>query len=416
MSSPSTSNTIKFSASAITTGVPNAQDASFTSALNAAMAGGSAMQSFFNADNDTSAFWAFIAQADSEGYDPFTMGVTSDNQLVMMASSGNCNFRLSFFYNDDPNAAAASAADGDTHIVSIGQMQLGNTTTNASKWASFGLSVAEIPVGIVLTRKLFAGCLKPLFKNAATWLKTNAQKIYERCTKSEPVFAEETAEETLDETDPLLEETPEIVEDGVEYLAVDWTSAIAQVAGLGILAAVPLIASMVGHPMYLTVSVINQTTLDFTWSISYQASGKSSALPGSDTTVDYSLPKTGFYTDQWGDKTLQPVAYEADFQFINSSDYGSIGLVITLVPADGSTPAQLVVSVPWAGTNTIWVGESSSTPSQIYATYSVVNNSESLQFVFPSFKVTLATNALSGKNSAGQYAYAVIANIEKLSA
>ena len=124
-----------------------------------------------------------------------------------------------------------------------------------------------------------------------------------------------------------------------------------------------------GHDMVNSVVINNLTDQDFEWTILGQEWGKASVLPAAVGGSNV-IPKMHHNTDSWGDKTTVKVAYEARFQFINSNDLGSIGYVLGLQPKGGGTQAKLVASVPWAGDNTIWVGQSNDSPDAIYSQHS----------------------------------------------
>ncbi|MBW4960139.1 hypothetical protein, partial [Klebsiella pneumoniae] len=110
------------------------------------------------------------------------------------------------------------------------------------------------------------------------------------------------------------------------------------------------------------------------------------------------IPKMAYYTDMWGDKTSVKCAYEANFQFINSSDLGSIGDLITLTPSGGATSvANLLVSIPWSGDNTVWVGSSSGSAQSTYDAHSAPNGQLSVSSTFDQYTVTVAITKLTGE-------------------
>jgi hypothetical protein len=114
-----------------------------------------------------------------------------------------------------------------------------------------------------------------------------------------------------------------------------------------------------------------------------------------------------YNVDSWGDKTTVKVAYEAQFQFINTTDLGDIGWLITLTPDDGSTATDIMTYVPWAGDNILGVGAtgSISVPPQ------VPDGQLTKTATVGNFKTTIATNALHGETD-GAYFYGVLVNIE----
>jgi hypothetical protein len=115
-------------------------------------------------------------------------------------------------------------------------------------------------------------------------------------------------------------------------------------------------------------------------------------------------------TDVGGKQQVQ-CTYQANTTFINSSNLGSIGYTLTLTPSDGGQVASLVVAIPWAGDNTIWVGQGESDPERTYHAHSGVNGQVSQVATFGNYKVTLTINKLSGKTE-DSYFYASMVVLE----
>jgi hypothetical protein len=413
-------NTLSLQMTPLTNGgYPNVANSSFTNAITSAKKGGSNTFNFFNATNETSDFWGWMASHDGSETNPFVPGTDNEGNPIMMASNGNISMRMGAFYHDGLSTAlvAGAADDAPPPVTGIGTIQTGNTTNSTSRNLSFALTIAGIPAGLVITKALFGDLLAPIYANMKTFVTKMAKKFQSETEVEGPTIdAAEESVEPLEETSSEIEEVGgDLAEEGVAYLAVDWSSALLEAAGLGAIVAIPLIVSALGHQMTNSLSVINQTTLDFEWGISHQASGELSVVPSSnDSTQSTTIPQMEVIVDMWGDTSSDPVAYEADFQFINSSDYGSIGYVMSFTPSDGGTPAQMVVSIPWAGENSVWVGESSQNPSDTYNTYSDANGLETVTYNFDNFAVTVSITALQGETN-GQYFYGVLAVIEPLS-
>lgn len=412
------SNTITFQATPITKGgYPNLVDSNFLNSVTEGKKGGDSTQSFFDATNQTSDFWGWMASHDGTNTNPFVDATDSDGNPIVIASNGNVSMRMGAFYNDNADVALDTGTDDPPPVTAIGTIQTGNTTTMASRDISVAIGIVELPLGFKLTKSLWADLLGPIYNNMKT-LVTKTAKQFQQATRTESptIVADEESEPPVEdassEIEPLL---GEIAEEGAEYMTLKWGSAILDVAGLGAIAAIPLIVSYLGHKMINSLSVINQTALNFTWAIGYQHAGEPSVLPSADGgSTSSTIPQMEIVTDIWGDKSDVPVAYEADFQFINSSDYGSIGYVMSLTPSDGSTPAQLVISIPWAGENTIWVGSSDADPVITYNTNSATNGQLSTTAAFDTYQVTVSINALQGKTN-DQYFYGVLVVIEPLS-
>jgi hypothetical protein len=406
------SNTAKLSVSPVTAGgFPNVVDSNFSAAVSTAIAGGQALQSYYAAMNQTSDFWGWLAQNSGSGENPFAPGTDPNGNPIMMGSNGNIDMRFGAFYTGDTASAMTTAGDDTPPVVGIATVQTMNTTSLTSKTVSFAVTIGTIPGGIILSKALFGDLLSPLYNNLKTWITQNARNIQESSEVEDPaVDPEAEADEALsDASDEVEEVAGELAEEGVEYAVIDWGSVGLEVAGMGALAALPMILSYLGHKMIVSVQIINETNFDFTWDIAYQPNGKTSVSPA--TTAGQVVPKLGYYTDTWGDKTSVKCAYEADFQFINTSDYGSIGDLITLTPSSGaSSVANLLVSIPWAGQNTVWVGESSGSAQATYDANSAANGQLSVSHQFDQYTVTVAITALTGTTE-GQYFYGVLAHI-----
>jgi hypothetical protein len=348
------------------------------------------------------------------GEDPFAPGTDPDGNPIQMSSNGNLNMRMGAFWRGPDAGLTAdhvTAAD-DPPIFGIATIQTHNTTSGLSGEISFGLGLAGIPVGIKLSSALFADLLKPVYANLKTAVTKLATKFRaEAETESPSIDAEEVAEEPLSEASDELEAIGgELGEEGAEYLAIDWGSVGLESAGLGVLAAIPLIVSYLGHDMVNSVVINNLTNQDFEWTVLGQEWGKASVLPAA-VGGSNAIPKMDYNTDSWGDKTTVKVAYEARLQFINSNDLGSIGYVLGLQPKGGGTQAKLVASVPWAGDNTIWVGPSNDSPDSIYSQHSDPDGRTSVTATFPGYKVTMGINKLSGKTD-NAYFYGIVVVIE----
>ncbi len=92
-----------------------------------------------------------------------------------------------------------------------------------------------------------------------------------------------------------------------------------------------MIVGYLGHKMVVSVMIHNLSdTTGFTWSILDQHWGKASVLP--DPKTNNTIPKMDYITDSFGDHSTVKVSYEASMQFIDSNDFGDIGLVLTLTP------------------------------------------------------------------------------------
>ncbi|SFC24891.1 hypothetical protein SAMN05421780_10414 [Flexibacter flexilis DSM 6793] len=404
-------------------GYPNIMDdaGNYTNSLNQAKQGGQSTQDYFDNQNKTSDFWNWVGDHTSPDNNPFADGTDPDGNPIVMASNGNVAMRMGTFFRASATGDGFTADSDTPPIFGIATIQTGNTTSLVSRNISFGLGLTGIPAGIVLTKALFADLIKPVYSNMRTFVtKMSAQMKSASSVEDPAIDPEEESEEPLSDasTDTEVIEG-DLADQGAEYLAIDWGSAVSEAAGLGAVAVIPMIAELLGHKMVNTVEVHNLTPVDITWSIDAQISGKSSVAPKPDASGTNTIPKMNYNVDQWGDKTTVKVAYSADFQFINSNDYGSIGYVLSFTPA-GGTPIKAVVSIPWSGDNAIWAGESTDSAEAIYNTYSWGNpedpqpaNWGQMQWSaeVDNYKVSISINKLSGKTE-GQYFFGNLIVIE----
>lgn len=410
-----TDNTITVSLVPITQGTPNVYDDNLQAAIDAAKAGGDATQSYFDAANQTADYWNWFATTQGSGDDPWAPGTDPDGNPIQMASNGNLDMRMGAFFRSSGEGLTADhvAAADSPPIVGIASIQTNNTTSNLSGDISFGLGLAGIPAGIVLSKALFGDLIKPVYAN----LKTAVGKLVESFKDSAEVESpdidpEAEAEGPLDEASGTEEEiVGDLAEEGAEYLSVEWGSVLMEGAGLGAVMAIPMIVGFLGHKMVNSVVINNLTDDDFEWQLLEQVHGKASVLPAKDTAS--TIPKMDYNVDSWGDKTTVKVAYEARFQFINSTDLGSIGYVLSLAPAGGAgQTATIAVSVPWAGSNALWVGSSDADPQSIYDQYTNPDGQLSKSATFGDYSVTLGINKLTGETD-GAYFYGLMVAIEK---
>jgi hypothetical protein len=410
MADPSTSNTVKIALTPLTTGgttPPNICDDNFLSAINSATAGGSATQAYFDATNQTADYWTWLTNSLGEKEDPWAPGADPDGNPIEMSSSGNLDVRMGAFYRDPPSAEAAVAAGDAPPIVGIATIQTHNTTTAVSSDISFGLSLAGIPPGIIISKALFADLIKPVYSNLKTAVNGLAQKFRQAAEVEDPdIDPQSESEDPLDDASGEVEDVAgQLGEDGAEYLAIDWGSVALEAGGMGAIMAIPLIVGFLGHKMVNSLIVNNLTDHDFTWAMTNQFFGKSTVTP--DPKTANKIPKMDYNVDSWGDKTTVKVAYEAQYQFINTTDLGDIGWLITLTPDDGSTATDIMTYVPWAGDNILGVGSTGSIsvppvqPDGLLAKTATVGN----------FKTAIAINALHGETD-GAYFYGVIVTIE----
>ncbi|MGJ0395708.1 MAG: hypothetical protein ACR65U_05735 [Methylocystis sp.] len=403
------SNTIKIVASTITQntgGSPVVVDDALVQAINSAKAGGSALQSLADGMDASASFWSWLADNSDAGLNPFTEAVDPDGNPIMIISDGNMEMRYGAFYvgTDD------SGDDGPT-VKALGSIQTHSKQTKISTAFSVALSVTNIPYNMLLGPQLFNELLKPIYNNMKTLITRTARNIRSACQGDDPVvMPDEEAEGAVEDANAQVEVNGgELLEAGLEYTAINWTSALPVAAGMGALAAAPLIISLIAKKMNVDVLIVNMTDHNFIWSY-YQDSGKVAVYPAG---ANKMIPKMDYATDSWGDKSTNPVAYEAEFNFINNTNLGNIGYLITLTPDDSSlAPANVLVSIPLTESNAIWVGPSAASPDKTYKNHKAANGKMQISHSFDSYTVTASINALHGKDDNKQYAYKMLVCIQ----
>jgi hypothetical protein len=397
------SNTIQFQMQSIVNGYPSQLDDAFLQALATAKQGGDATNDYFSGINQTSDFWGAIANNSID----FIDGVDPQGRPVVIASTGNVDLRVLAVYAGDPPAGADSNQDVTLGTVTV---TTGNTTTQAAQMLALTARIATMPAYIPLSAELFQLLLKPLYSNVKTLLSNLSKNLQDASRVETPdIDPMEETEETLEEQDEVLEELPEeLVEEGAEYLAINWSTVALDVACMAPLVAIPMIIEFLGHDMYHSLMIQNLTESDFNWSLDKSVSGKSAMLP-----ADALIPGCQSRTNLMGNGETTRFSYQANFQFINSSNLGSIGYVLSVAPKEGGDRATLVFSIPWAGDNTIWVGTGASDSATTYAEHSAPNGNLTMSATFDSYQVTVTINKLSGKTE-GDYFYSSLVVIEPL--
>jgi hypothetical protein len=400
---------VKFQMTSLTKGYPAIVNDHYTNAITQAKQGGDATQQYFDALNQTSDFWGWLAEMHDTGQEAWVDGTDPQGNPVRMASNGNIDMQLLAHYTGDSLSAEGLAAADSTPVIGMATVRTGNTTNATAQTVAFTISLIEIPGTLVLSKQLFTALLSPIYQNAKTLVSSLTSKLRQSSQVEEPDVDPEA------DTDPELSDASSELEDageqaaaeGIEYVAVDWAGAGLAFGGMAALAAIPMVISFVAHRMTHFIQINNVTDLDFTWDVAYQDSGKLAVKPAQTT-----IPKQDYYTDMFGDKTNVKCAYQANATFINSNDLGSIGYTLTLTPSDGGEKASLVVSIPWAGDNTIWVGQGSGSAEDTYNANQLPNEQVSQSATFGDYAITLTINKLSGKTE-DQYAYSSLVVIEK---
>lgn len=429
MTDPIPANQVSVQLVPQTRGVGISVDSHYHQAIEIAKQGGPTTQQYFDATNQTADFWQWMSSHATSGDNPFAPDVDPQGNPVQTASSGNVIMRMGAFYRG-PDSGVASvpaagvggpqipgvAADGgDPPIFGIATIQIGNTATFVSRELSFGLRLAGMPAGIVLTRALFADLLTPVYQNLKTFVVKMANHLQEAAQADTSFMnVEEIVSNPLEDASTEVESVGgDLAKQGAESLTVSWSSVALEVAGLGAAAAIPMIVSALDHRMSNSLEVHNLTSVDLAWTIDTIA-GSMSVVPSPPGWAQ-TIPSMGYNVDTWGDSTTAQVAYALDMQLTSSGDIGSIGYVMTLVPSDGGMPMRMVVSIPWSGENVVWAGASTDDAQTVYRTYSVPGSpsfgKSSWSATVGRYKVTISITALTG-NIQDQYFCGTLVVIE----
>ncbi len=407
--------TVTIALTPITTGStpPNVHDAAFESAVQAAKSGGDATQAYFDAVNQTADYWNWLTDTVDGGEEPWADGVDPAGDPIQMSSNGNLDLRMGTFYRAPADGSEGHLIkDGDEPpVVGLATIQTHNTTTAVSSDLSFGLSLVGLPPGVILSGKLFTDLIKPVYGNLKIAVNKLATKFKQSSQVDDPAIDPEAeAEEPLGEAEGEIGEIGgELGEQGAEYLAIEWGSVVGEAAGIGVLTAIPLIVGFLGHKMVNSVMINNLTDTDFTWSLT-QEHGQASVKP--DPKENNTIPKKAYNVDSWGDRTTVKVSYEARMQFINSSDYGDIGWVLGLQPADGNPKLAVVADIPWAGDNTIWTGAATGSDDDLWMQHGQMPDGQlSVSAAAGAYQTTVSINKLSGETD-GAYFYGILVVIE----
>jgi hypothetical protein len=391
---PDPADSITFAVEPDTVGFPAVVDAAFRDAVSKSKLGGDDTQQYFDALNGTSDFWGDLAS----GAITFAPGVDPKGNPVFMASNGNVQMRLAAEY------VAGGGKPGD--LIGSATVAARNMTTGVSSWTAVAVRIATMPVYLKLTADLFTKLLVPIYRNTARVLTDLASRLQQATSTETPAIDPLAEAQEVVATDSRVVDSivSEMGEEGVKYMSIEWGSVVLDVAGLAPLMALPMIAEFIGHAMTHAIIVQNLTGTDFTWGQTI-VHGDSAMLPGQNA-----LPGLKKDTGADGDITLSS---SAAFQAINYTDYGDIGYVVQLQPAGGGPAATLVISVPWAGDNAIWVGAATD-PKQAFQQHTTPDGQLSTKATFGGYTVTLSLNKLSGKTY-NSYYYCSTAIIEPAS-
>ncbi|QKW48265.1 hypothetical protein [Streptomyces buecherae] len=267
------------------------------------------------------------------------------------------------------------------------------------KYAEFGIVLGELPPQIVLTEQVWRALMQPLLSRLTAFIR-EAVSRWLSIEPDDPAALGETLDDaTAEAAEAVAEEAAEVEVEGeviAELAFVDLSAAFPPLAGLALLAAVPLLLALLAKNFLLHLEITNMTELDIDVTVPYQDEGALTVRP-----KDSLVPQMGYATDAWGDRTTVRVAYQATFSAMNKSGFSGIGFVLGISPRDvEGQDVCAVISIPWLTDNGIWLGDPGDSPDweQIYNDHSSSSGELHTQFGNRKFLVDLAIDALSGNN------------------
>jgi hypothetical protein len=377
----------------ITVGFPIIQTDQLNATLDAALKGGAPTTAFFEQLNKTAAFWSDIA----EGTLSFVDGVDPSGTPVVMASSGDIDMRI---------IATWSGATDITVPFGTMVVQLANTHTFVQQAMAFQILLTQPPPQGPVGEALFDALRPTLYSSFADLIRTMAAQLAIMSATKDPSIDPQTFIVTLlsAASQKAISGLGALAAWGLSKIIIDFNELAFSLGAVAPLMAVPLVFEYLAHAMYLSVLVINNSTLDFKLSLADQPHGQASvtwasaALPG--------LRRTDFPIGPDGPAVLLQNALS---QYINTNTWSSIGIVLA-TDAEGGDQTAEVVSVPWAGDNTIWAGAPSSSPGQTWDDHNSPNGQLAYATTRGNYTVRMATNKLEGETD-GQYWYAALIEI-----
>lgn len=376
-------------------GFPVQQNEQFTMLLDQAIAGGSGTAHYL----DEMLLFANLASYLNEtGAAAYVLNDGPNGTQQATATDGTTTLNVNLQLNSLPTNA--SDADSDPYIEGLATIQMAlPDPERIIKFAQFGISLAELPVGFVMTQQIWQALFAPILQRVSTYVQSSIESwleidVGENVSELGDAVAETAGEVAAD----VSEEAAEVLveEAVVAELAIDFSVAIPAFAVLGVLIAVPLLINALDKTFVLHIEVDNLTNNDFTWSIPYMEEGTMTSQPASTL-----IPKMGMATDMWGDETSVSVIYQAYYSSMNTSGFEGIGLTMNFAPS-GYTDQDIaaVISIPWIEDNGIWLGDSGTNPNwqAIYNAHDGSSGSLTATHGNQRFYTTLAIDALSGNN------------------
>lgn len=374
-------------------GFPVENDDSYRLVFDQAVSGGAGTSTYLQ---HMMRFAGLTDYLNQKGDAAYTVTQLPDGSMQAAATDGASSIQVGVALN--PNLAETDLDGVPVRGLATVTMTLPEPMQLA-KIVSFGLSLAEIPPGLIVTNALIQSLFKPLLQQLTRYVQTTIDQWLDiEVGEDIDALGDAIADVAGDTAEEVGAETAEVVveEAVVAELAIDLSVAVPAFAALGLLVAVPLLVMALSKQFRLHLEIDNQTDHDFQWSEPYIYNGAMTAQPASAL-----LPKMGRAVDSWGDRTDVPVVYQANFSSMNKSGYEGTGIALQLTPTD--YPDQnlaVLISIPWIADNGLWVGDV--TPG--FDWEQAFNDRPEAKLAVSHgnqrFYTSLAIDALSGQNDA----------------
>jgi hypothetical protein len=369
-------------------GYPAIVDSAFNNAVNSTKAGGEKTQAYFDSLNQTADFWTLLAA----GSITLAPGEDPEGRPVVMASDGNVELRVQAVPVTQPGSERIGVLTITTREVS---------GTGVSHLMTAGIVVTNNPSTLEIDDKVFYELLPAVYESAGNALTALAINFAQESQVESPdVDAESLASKALfSASQKAIGLAATLVEYGLEFTAVTWGQIVGEALGIGALMAIPAIVEFLGHTMRHSAVIENLTTTAVAWQLD--------TVHGENTVGQPATPIPGQST---GPDPLQPrstltLSSQLNLLHINSTRESSIGYVLSLTPQDGNPTAQVVINVPWAGDNVIWVGQSDDPASTIWDQHSSGPETPlTMTATVGAYSATVTLNQLSGEHD-GAYFY-----------
>lgn len=363
--------------------------------LAQAISGGSGTASYLQHLEHFANFASYLHKV---GQSAYVLSDSPDGGQQAVATDGITTMHVAVQLNQNLEEQNLAGTDAPIRGVATIRMALPHPY-NIVKIVQFGISLAELPPGFILTNQIWQELFKPLLSRLTNYVQSSIENWLEADVGEDIDALGETLEATTTEVaEGLSEETTELIveETVVAEVALDLSVAVPAFAVFALLMAVPLLIGALAKNFVLHLEINNLTDVDFNWSIPYVDEGGTTVQPKSTL-----LPKMGRATDSWGDQTTISVVFQGTFSSMNKSGFEGIGFVLNLSPV-GFTGQDTcaVIAIPWIADNGIWLGDPGRSPNwkNIYTSHSSSEGHLSIGHGNQRFYTKLAIDALHGNN------------------